>query len=357
MAPLTIALLQAMPAGYDQETNLRSGEQYCRRAAALGADLALFPELWNIGHTFARGEADPPPGPEAEIWRAPELWDAADASCDWFEWERDALAQWMAQAIEREGPFVARFRALARELGMAIALTYLERWPGGPRNSVSLIDRHGEIVLTYAKVHTCDVDLPEAAMTPGDGFPVCELDTRQGPVRVGAMICFDREFPESARLLMLAGAEIILVPNACDLDPLRLMQARVRAAENLIGLAMANYPAPRNNGHSVAFHPMAFDGAVPRDTLVVEAGEAEGVYLAPFDLDELRAYRLREGWGNAFRRPDRYGLLTAPQVELPFIRVDRNGARWDLTRRLAGGGGRSGTQEDRAAARSASASR
>src|SRR2546425_7595250 len=39
---------------------------------------------------------------------------------------------------------------------MAIALTYLERWPGGPHDTVSLIDRHGELVLTYAKVNTCD---------------------------------------------------------------------------------------------------------------------------------------------------------------------------------------------------------
>lgn len=218
---------------------------------------------------------------------------------------------------------------------MAIALTYLERWPGGPRNTVSLIDRHGKIALTYAKVHTCDFDLPEAALTPGGDFPVCSLDTAVGPVQIGAMICYDREFPESARCLMLAGAEIILVPNSCELDPFRLAQARVRAGENLVGLAMTNYPAPRLNGHSVAFQPMTFDRGRPRDTLVVEAGEAESVYLAPFDLDELREYRRREAWGNAFRRPDRYGLLTVSQAEPPFVRVNAAGERWDSTRRGA----------------------
>jgi hypothetical protein len=61
---------------------------------------------------------------------------------------REAVAAFHAQAIGREDAFVARFRALARELDLAIALTYLERWQGPPRNSVSLIDRHGEIAFT-----------------------------------------------------------------------------------------------------------------------------------------------------------------------------------------------------------------
>ena len=64
------------------------------------------------------------------------------------------------------------------------------------------------------KVHTCDFDM-EAALTPGDDFYVCTLDTAKGDVRIGAMICYDREFPESARILMLKGAELILTSNAC----------------------------------------------------------------------------------------------------------------------------------------------
>lgn len=341
MTMLTIALLQAAAHGCDQEANLRSGDAYCRKAAALGADVALFPEMWNIGYTFEHGGSDEPAADSAvggaaqDIWRAPQLW-TGGLRRDRFAQEREAIARWRAQAVNRDGPFVAHFRDLARELGIAIALTYLERWPGGPRNSVSLIDRHGEIVLTYAKVHTCDFDLPEAVLTPGDGFPVAELDTAAGPVQVGAMICFDREFPESARLLMLGGAEIILVPNACDLDPFRIAQARVRAGENMLGLAMANYPAPRLNGHSLAFHPMVFghDGR-PRDSLVVEAGEAPEVYPARFDLDELRAYRQRESWGNAFRRPQLYCALSDARVDPPFVRVDGAGERWDASRRAA----------------------
>ncbi len=128
-----------------------------------------------------------------------------------------AREEWQSQAISRNDPFITHFRNLARELNMAIAISYLEKWNGAPRNSVSLIDRHGEIVLTYAKVHTCEFDL-ECALTPGDGFPVCTLDTEQGDVLIGFMICYDREFPESARILMLQGAELILTPNACTLD-------------------------------------------------------------------------------------------------------------------------------------------
>lgn len=341
MTTLRVALLQMVSCGYDQAANLAKGEEYCRRAAAMGADIALFPEMWNIGYTYERHpvEGAPDHRPEGEeevqpnIWRSPELW-SESARADRLERERDALDRWRAQAIGRDSAFVTQFRELARELDIGIALTYLEKWEGGPRNTVSLIDRHGEIALTYAKVHTCDFDTPEAALTPGDGFHVGDLDTAQGAVKVGAMICYDREFPESARALMLGGAELILVPNSCHLEPFRLEQLRVRAAENMVEVAMTNYAAPQLDGHSAAYHPIAFGkGGEPRETLVLGAGEAEGVYIATFDLDELRDYRRREGWGNAFRRPHLYGALTSPTVEPPFVRVDWTGKRWHETRR------------------------
>lgn len=237
--------------------------------------------------------------------------------------EENERAEWQAQAIGRDDPFIAHFRALAGELRMAIALTYLERWEGAPRNSVSLIDRHGRIVLTYAKVHTCEFDV-EAALTPGDGFPVCGLDAEAGEVKIGFMICYDREFPESARALMLEGAELILTPNACTLDEHRMSQFRARAFENMVGVAMTNYAAPQNNGRSVAFDAVAYPvpDAEPRNTLIIEAGESEDVYLATFDLEALRAYRERETWGNAYRRPRLYSALTATEVRPPFIRKD-----------------------------------
>src|SRR5437764_15108174 len=106
----------------------------------------------------------------------------------------------------REYPFILHFRYLARELGMAIGLTYLEKWNRTPRDTLSLLDRHGEIVLTYAKVHLCEWSPVEATLTPGDAFSVCTLDTAHGPLKVGAMMRYDRGLRESARILMLKRA-------------------------------------------------------------------------------------------------------------------------------------------------------
>jgi len=320
MPDLRIALLQMDACGIDQDANRRKGDSFVRQARAMGADIALFPEMWNVGYAPMEGLSQN----SGDIWRAPSVWQRATRPVPAVDAEM--RRRWQERAIERDSPFVEHFRNLARELDIAIALTYLERWPGAPRNSMSLIDRHGDLVMTYAKVHTCDFDEPEASTTPGDDFYVVDLDTSAGTVKIGAMICYDREFPESARVLMLKGAEIILTPNACDLHANRLMQFQTRAMENMVGVAMTNYAAPRFNGHSVAYHPIAFgEHGAPRDMLVVEAGETEGVYLATFDLDELRDYRKREAWGNAFRRPQRYGAITSPDVAEPFIRVGEDG--------------------------------
>ncbi len=287
---LQVALLQMNACGADQAANLKKGDEFCHRAAELGADIALFPEMWNIGYTFF------------------------DAS------QPNARERWQANAISHSDSFFIHFKNLAEELKMAIALTYLERWNAAPRNAVTLIDRRGEIVLTYAKVHTCDFD-KEAALTPGSDFYVCDLDTEQGHVKLGAMICFDREFPESARILMLKGAEIILTPNACELEENRIGQFRARAFENMVGVALANYAAPQCNGHSLAFDGMAFNrDESSRDMRMIEADANEGIYLAEFDLDRLRAYRAHEVWGNAFRKPDVYGSLTQLKVDEPFVR-------------------------------------
>jgi predicted amidohydrolase len=298
MGMIKVALMQMTAESHDKNRNLAKGDTFCRRARAMGADIALFPEMWSVGNTF-------------------------------FDPKREGdRERWQALAISRDDSFIIHFRNLAQELNMAIALTYLEKWSAAPRNSVSLIDRHGEIVLTYAKVHTCEFDL-EAAVTPGDCFPVCSLDTEKGEVKIGFMICYDREFPESARILMLGGAELILTPNACTLDDHRLSQFKTRAYENMVGVAMTNYAAPQNNGHSAAFDGMAY-GAVtspleegePRDTLIIEAGEVEDVFIAAFDMGCIRAYRGRETWGNSYRRPRLYGRLTDEGVEPPFVRPD-----------------------------------
>lgn len=299
MSILRVALLQMSACGRDQDAALATGEAFCRQAARMGADIALFPEMWSTGYApFCDHPSTPDFHPD----------DPA------YETMRRDLRE---TAIGLDGPFVTHFRELARKLRMAIALTILERWEPMPRNTVTLIDRHGAIALTYAKVHTCEFDI-EALLTPGDVFPVATLDTAQGAARVGAMICFDREFPEAARLLMLNGAELILVPNCCPMEINRLSQLRARAYENMTAIALANYAGM---GHSVVYDGVAFgnDGQ-SLDMTVVEAGAAEGIYLAPIDLDRLRAYRAREVHGNAFRRPRLYGRLISEDVAEPFVR-------------------------------------
>ena len=292
MSDFKVALLQ-LAAGKTQEENLQKGIEYCRKAKAMGADIALFPEMWNNGY---------------------------EVVADVNEMRRNA--------VDTDGPFVETFRSLARELNMAIGITYLENYDPLPRNTVTIFDRFGKTVLTYAKVHTCDFDV-ERNLTPGEDFYVQDLDTKEGTVRIGAMICYDREFPESARILMLKGAEIILVPNACPMEINRLSQLRARAYENMVGIATANYAygQPDCNGHSSAFDGMAYGEIRPgvvesRDMLVVEAGEAQGIYMAVFPMDKIREYRKNEVHGNAYRHPAKYGLLVEERIEEPFIRGD-----------------------------------
>lgn len=294
MAHFTIGLLQMNPEGNDAQANLEKGEAWCRRAKAMGADLALFPEIWSTGYTYG------------------------------FEVERDDVQQyWRSQAVGPDDGWVMHFRRLARELDMAIGLTYLEAWEPAPRNTLSVIDRHGEIVLTYAKVHTCDFFAMESSCTPGDGFRVATLDTAAGPVELGAMICYDREHPESARILMLKGAEVVVVPNACTLQSLRIGQFRGRAWENATVMAMTSYASGHRycNGRSVAYDA--------EGELLVAAGGEEGIYLAPVDLDALRAYREKTFFGNAYRRPHKYELLDSMEVSPPFAdRTNGFGEPW-----------------------------
>ncbi|MCL4179587.1 MAG: carbon-nitrogen hydrolase family protein [Verrucomicrobia bacterium] len=216
---VNVALLQLAPFGADLEKNLEKGEDYCRRAKLQGADIILFPEMWSIGYSR---------------FHLPGTNYTPDEYPLGFE-------EWKARAVDSSDRFIRHFRALARELEIAIVITYLEKWDGLPRNSASVINARGEIVMTYAKVHTSDMKATESNCTPGDGFYVCDLDLGD-TVRIGIMICFDREFPESARILMVKGAEIVLTPNACNLEEKRLSQFRVRAIENAFGVAPAGPP-------------------------------------------------------------------------------------------------------------------
>ena len=267
MNKFTIALLQILP-GKTMQENLRRGLLACQEAKERGADLALFPEMWQIGYNSRNMK--------------------------------------MKYALDFHDDFILQFCNEAKKLHMAIALTYLGKGRSKPTNSMIIIDKTGTIILEYAKVHTCsfEPDGSECSLEAGNAFKVSILKYAGGTVKIGAMICFDREFPESARTLMHKGAEIILVPNACSLacDPelgdVRIAQLRGRAFENMVGIAMTNYPAPKNDGHSCAFGP--------EGKALVMAGEKGGVYGATFDLQHLRKWQKHEVWGSKSMRPECY---------------------------------------------------
>ncbi len=288
MSLLKIALLQIAPCGHAEE-NLKKGISCCKKAKDLGADIAVFPEMWSNGYNIYNR----------------------------------AYEEWRNEAVPAHGEYVDTFGNLAKELDMAVCVTFLEEYKGAPRNSSVLFDRLGNRKITYAKVHTCDFDA-ERNLTPGEDFYVTSLDTGCGNVEVGVMICYDREFPESARILMLKGAELVLVPNACPMEINRLSQLRARAFENMLAVATCNYPdsVPDCNGGSSVFDGVAYlpglEGS--RDMCILKADGKEGIYTAELDLQQLRIYREKEVHGNAYRHPKKYGLLTDTKIEEPFIR-------------------------------------
>ena len=215
-------------------------------------------------------------------------------------------------AIDMDSGFVEEFRDLAQELQMAIGITFLETHDPRPLNSIVIFDRLGKEVLHYSKVHICAFDA-EKVLSGGDDFYVADLDYGRGTVTIGSMICFDREFPESARILMLKGAELILAPNACPMEINRLSALRTRAYENMVAVATCNYPdgQPDCNGHSTLFDgvPWLRDEPGVRDMCVMEAPGAPGVYIATLDLDMLRAHRRNDVMGDKYRCPEKYGIL------------------------------------------------
>lgn len=279
MSKLRIALLQLTPTG-TIKGNLEKGITACKEAKSQGADIALFPEMFSIGYDIY----DPP------------------------------AEEWTARAIHADDDFVQSFGRLSAELDMAIGITFLEKHDPKPLNTLVLFDRYGRQAMKYSKVHTCDFSA-EAALSSGDGFKVCELDTVHGMVKVGAMICFDREFPESARILMLKGAEIVLAPNACPMEINRLSALRTRAYENMIAVATCNYPdtVPDCNGHSTVFDGIAWlrDEPGVRDMCILEADGNEGIFTADIDLAMFRDYRDNEVMGDNYRKPWAYSDLTA----------------------------------------------
>jgi N-carbamoylputrescine amidase len=193
---MRIALVQ-QPAGHDRDENVRRGLAAMEAAAREGAGLVCYAEL-----AFERFYPQRPAG-------------------DGFEK--------LAQPVP--GPITEPFARKARELGVVVVLNLYERDGDRCYDCSPVIDADGTLLGRTRMVHITDYDCfhEQGYYTPGDtGAPV--FDTRVG--RVGVSICYDRHYPEYMRALALAGAELVVVPQAGAVDewPEGLYEGEMRVA-------------------------------------------------------------------------------------------------------------------------------
>ena len=292
---LKIGIIQAKRDPYNKKKNTEKGLNYIHKAKSLDVDIVLFPECWITGYEFP------------DIDKNLSLYDAM---------KTEKYIQWSMSALNKQSPYLKSFCDTAKKLSINIVITGFSQGKIAPQNSAFVIDRNGKIQMQYNKVHTCDF-ADERFIESGDKFKICELDG----VKIGIMICYDREYPESARCLMLKGAEIILVPNDCGSMAPRLTALSTRAYENMVGVVMANIPG-ENKGNSCAYSPIVWnEKGVPIENTIVKAdATSENIYIAEYDILELQKYRKKEMMGNTFRKIKAYNNLLNDIVEEPFIR-------------------------------------
>ena len=270
-----VAVLQMRSVSREYESNIKTIIKFMAEAKQEGADILLLPECFITGYDLTIDN------------------DSAMTEGD------------LSPLCEQAG-----------KLGIGLVATALSKGEHHPQNAAFVIGKDGKILMKYAKVHTCDF-ADEKVLEPGTEFKVCDFDG----VKIGIMICYDREYPESARILMLKGAEMILVPNDCGSMHPRLQALSTRAYENMCGVAMAN-PNGENAGNSCAYSPICWDGngECVDNTLFLANANAEGLFYAEFDMDKIRAYREREMMGNTFRKVNAYSELLNDTIQYPFIR-------------------------------------
>lgn len=282
MSKVVLAATQ-MACSWNIEENVSTAEKLIRGAAEQGAQIILIQELFETPY---------------------------------FPIDQDARHLKLARPVANH-PTVTRMAQLARELRVVLPVSFFELANRVFFNSLAMIDADGTLLGIYRKTH-----IPNAIgyqekyyFSPGDtGFRV--WPTRYGKIGVG--ICWDQWFPETARCLALAGAEILLFPTAIGSEPgdaqidsrdhwQRVMQGH--AAANIMPLVASNRIG-RETGdqHEMTFYGSSFIA----DHTGAKAAEAnrtdEAIVTATFDLEDIRNYR--EAWG-VFRdrRPACYSAL------------------------------------------------
>ena len=271
---VTLAATQ-MACDWDVDANIQRAERLARKAADQGANVILLQELFETPY---------------------------------FCIEQDAKHFALATRPE-DNPAIRRFRAVAKELGAVIPVSFFERANQAFFNTTAIIDADGEVLGFYRKSH-----IPNGPgyqeknyFNPGDtGFKV--WNTRFG--RIGLGICWDQWFPETARSMAVMGAEMLLFPTAIGSEPppspphnsrehwQRTQQGH--AAANIMPLAASNRIGVERSTQDPQGNWLRFYGSsFIADHLGAKVAEApedqEAVITATFDLEEVRAYR--EGWG------------------------------------------------------------
>lgn len=251
MSVFTACIVQTHSGPYDKEGNLARAIRAMEKAHAKGASLILFPEMFLTGYMI-----------------------------------RDKLAE-LAEALE-DGPAVSALRARARELsmGVVVGLPVADAPGDKPHNSVVFIDRDGSLPGLAHKTHMFGGE--EKMFTPGTEHK--SFDTSFG--RVGILVCYDGEFPETARSLALDGAEILCMcaANMSPFEDYHAVYMRARAMENMVYTLYCNYVGDEKRFHYCG-QSCAYD---PTGQPLAEAGTGEETMLyVPVDLS-LREEPLRD---------------------------------------------------------------
>jgi N-carbamoylputrescine amidase len=282
MNTVTVAATQ-MACGEDRDANLAAAEDLVREAAAAGAQVILLQELFETPYFC-----------------------------------KDQLARHFALATTAdENPALGRLAAVAAELEVVLPISFFERAGNAYFNSLAVVDADGARLATYRKSHIPDGPgyQEKFYFSPGDtGFTT--WDTRYG--RIGVAICWDQWFPEAARAMALAGAELLFYPTAIGSEPQdpaldsrehwrRVMQGH--AAANMVPVIASNRTG-REVGESceLRFYGSSFIAGPTGEIVAAAERDGRAVVTACFDRDALA--RDRASWGLfRDRRPDLYGAL------------------------------------------------
>jgi len=262
----TVALFQGTAKPLDVHYNVGKIMVGMRRAAAAGADLVIFPELFLSEYNAVVGA--------------------------------DAFSDLTRLAEEKYGASFVKISAAAKENGIAVIYGYpeVDRSSGEERyyNSAQFVDKDGCSLLNYRKVHLWDVAEKES-FVPGDGFPVVDWNG----ITVGILICYDVDFPEAVRSLALKGAQLIVVPTASDSREFQNNSTKLvpaRALENQLHIAYVNYAGEPYRGLSRLSNPLG--------NTVVCAGSEEALVIAQISTKTPLSFSYLGD-----RKPELYGEL------------------------------------------------